>query len=204
MKNKPLNPIYAYFVVTLTIMSIVVCMLLEQPILYAFLIILSCTFILSYKLGHSIQDLLIMMYHGMLKVKVVIIMLSLVGIMISLWMLYGTVPALIYYGFKYLADTNVVLSAFLISTVISMVIGTAIGTLSIVAPVFMGLAIGLNVPLPLIVGALVSGAYLGDRTSPVSSSVNLTALVTESSIRQLVRNIFLTNPVISSLKTSKP
>ncbi len=86
-----------------------------------------------------------------------------------------------------MSNLNIVLAAFLISSIIAMVIGTAVGTLSITVPVFVGLAMGLHIPQALIVGALVSGAYLGDRTSPVSSSANLTAIVTDSVLIENVK-----------------
>jgi len=192
MYTKQVNAFYAYFILITTLASISICLLLGQPILYAFLIILGVSYIIGRHFGYSHKALRIMMYKGMRKVKVVIVMLSMVGMMISLWMQFGTIPALIFYGFKYLSNVNIVLAAFLISSIIAMVIGTAVGTLSITVPVFVGLAMGLHIPQALIVGALVSGAYLGDRTSPVSSSANLTAIVTDSVLIENVKKMLVT------------
>lgn len=192
MNPNQTNAFYAYFILIFTILAISFCLIMDVSIRYGFLTILMVTYGIARHFEYHHRAIAQMMFKGIRKVRPVIIMLSLIGMSISLWMQLGTIPALIFYGFKYLSHMNIVLAAFIISSIISMGIGTAIGTLSIVTPVFMGLAVGLEIPYPLIVGAMVSGAYLGDRTSPVSSSANLTALVTDSLLIENVKKMLFT------------
>ncbi len=79
-------------------------------------------------------------------------MMLLIGGLVALWMQIGTIPSLIYFGFKYLADFNLILTAFLICMAMSLMIGSAIGTLSTIGVVFLAIGQGIGIPSGLMVG----------------------------------------------------
>lgn len=110
----------------------------------------------------------------------VVSILALIGILIATWMSSGTVPGLIYYGLKLVTPQFLAVAAFVLTMATSLVLGTSIGTLSTVGVAVMGIAQSLSAPLPLIAGALVSGAFVGDRSSPLSSAFHLNTTMTES------------------------
>lgn len=105
------------------------------------------------------------------------ILLMIAGV-ISAWFLSGTVPALIYFGLKLVQPSFLVVIAFLLAAGTSMVLGTSVGTLSTMGTAVAGMGMVYGIDPALIGGALISGAMVGDRTSPVSGSFHLVATMT--------------------------
>lgn len=193
--NTRNNVYYTYLIIAVLIIAIISSLTFKFPLYNAIFIGLVATIIIALILGNPLIKALSLALSGVRKASVVLIVMSIVGILISMWMLSGTIPTMIYYGLQYLSTTNIILAAFIISAGVSMVLGTAIGTLSTIGSVFLSLSYALNVPLGPLVGALVSGAYLGDRTSPMSSSANLLASTTDTELR---------DNIIELLKSSVP
>ena len=144
------------------------------------------------KLGYSFKTLYTMMHGGVKKASIVLIVMSLIGMLSASWMLSGTIPNMMMLGFRYLSDINFMVAAFLITSAISMVLGTSIGTISTVGIPLLEIGRTMGVPLPFIAGVVVSGAYLGDRTSPMSSSANLLAAITESKLLDMIKSLLKT------------
>lgn len=188
MNKKIFNINIALITPILLLLSVI----FKIQIYIAIAVCLLITIIVNIIKGYSYKELFIMMKLGVMKVKYVIIMLFLIGILISVWMKMGTIPSMIYYGTNVLSNTNILLAAFLSCSVMSMIIGTGIGTLSTMGLVYIGITNGLNIPLAPVVGAIVSGAYLGDRTSPMSSSLNLISNVTEISLHRFLSKLIKT------------
>jgi NhaC family Na+:H+ antiporter len=132
--------------------------------------------------GYTPREIFFMLCNGIKSAWIVLAMMALIGILVGLWMMGGTIPTMMHLGFQYLTDLNFLLATFLITSMISMVLGTSLGTISTIGMALAGIGKGLGIPLPLMVGAIVSGGYLGDRTSPMSSSANLTAVITETKL----------------------
>lgn len=142
--------------------------------------------------GYTLKTLLAMALNGIKDAYIVLIIMCLIGIIIAIWMICGTIPALMYYGFNYLSNVNFLLAAFLISSFISLILGTSFGTISTAGIPLMGIGLGLGVPGYMTAGAIVSGAFLGDRTSPMSSSANLTAVITETDLYENIKHMIST------------
>ena len=96
-----------------------------------------------------------------------------VGMIIGTWMLSGTIPMLIYYGLKLLSPQLFLVCAFIITTIVSVCTGTSFGSAGTVGLALIGVAAGLGVNLPAAAGAIISGAYFGDKMSPLSDTTNL-------------------------------
>ncbi|OPL09328.1 MAG: hypothetical protein AVO33_00395 [delta proteobacterium ML8_F1] len=145
--------------------------------------------------GYSFNQMLKAGVQNLKLVQRAMILLGTISVIIPLWLQIGVLPNFIYYSVGVVSSLNPLLFGFLMATALSMVIGTALGTMTILVPLFMSIAYNLGIPEALMVGALVSGAYFGDRTSPMSAVNNLNAEVTQSNI-QLNMRLMLVSSVM--------
>jgi len=105
----------------------------------------------------------------------ILIMLT-VGVLIGSWMASGTIPMVIYYGLKLISPKFFLVTACLVCSITAVATGTSWGTIGTVGVAFIGIALGLGMPLGLAAGAIVCGAYFGDKMSPFSDIPNLAAV----------------------------
>lgn len=131
---------------------------------------------------------------GIGRVLVSLVLLLLIGILAGVWIEAGVVPAMIYYGLRLLSPRFFLASVMLICSVISAALGSW-GTAGTVGLAFMGLARVMGVDLPMAAGAIISGAYFGDKASPLSDTTNLAASVSEVDVFAHVRHMF---PLVAS------
>lgn len=106
-----------------------------------------------------------------------IYILLMIGALTSTWMLSGVVPTMIYYGLKIIHPSVFMVVTFLLCAIVSLLVGsswTTVGTIGI-AMLSAGQIIGL--PIGWLAGAIISGAYLGDKISPLSDTTNLSASI---------------------------
>jgi len=150
-------------------------------------------FMVAVKRGYRVKDILIMALKGAKKSFIVIKVFILIGVIMSMWMASGTVPAIVYYGIKLIRPDVFILSAFLISCFVSFLIGTSVGTSGTVGVALMVIAKGGGVSIPATAGAIIAGAYFGDRCSPMSSSASLVAHLTDTDIYNNVKNMIKTS-----------
>ena len=139
--------------------------------------------------GFSRQFLIEMAVLGSRKSFSVLIILLLIGALTAVWMAAGTVPALVYYGVKLINPQYFVLCAFLLTSAVSVLIGTSFGTVSTIGIALMAIARGSEIDLHLVAGAIIAGAYVGDRCSPLSSSAHLVASLTRTDIHINLKNM---------------
>ncbi|MBP8036741.1 MAG: Na+/H+ antiporter NhaC [Negativicutes bacterium] len=139
--------------------------------------IIACLFAL--KLGYSWDEMQQGMFDSISRVMIAILILIVVGMLIGVWILAGTIPTIIYWGLKLISPTSFLMTTFLICVVASTATGTSFGTMGTVGVALLGVGQALGFPLPMVVGAIVSGAYFGDKMSPVSDSTNIAASVCE-------------------------
>jgi len=158
-------------------------------------IVFALFFILALKRGHRARNLAAMALRGGRKAFIVIQVFLVIGVLIPSWIAAGTVPALVYHGLRIIRPNTFLLIAFLTSAVASTLIGTAVGTSGIVGIAFMLIARSGGANLAATAGAVISGAYFGDRCSPMSSSASLVAFLTSTDIYANVRNMVRTSIV---------
>jgi len=161
-------------------------------LLFGFIIANIITIIFLFKKGYKLKTLYKMMIAGIIECKVIFIIILLMGATISVWLSSGIVPGLIYYGFDYLKGINFVLAAFLSTMIISFIMGTAVGTLSTIGIAFLGIGTGLNIPAPILLGAIVSGSFIADKVAPISSLTNLTIQMTGTKYRDYLKSSLFT------------
>jgi Na+:H+ antiporter, NhaC family len=152
------------------------------------------------KRGFKLKSLIRMAVAGSQKSFSVINILLLIGTVTAVWMAAGTVPILVYWGIKFISPEYFIFSTFILTSVISVLTGTAFGTVSTIGVALMIVASGSGVNLNMIAGAIVAGAFFGDRCSPMSSSVNLVTTITQTEVYTNFKNMAVTTlyPLIVS------
>lgn len=121
-----------------------------------------------------------------------ILVLISIGILIGTWMIAGTIPMMIYYGLELINPSYIVLIAFIVSAIISIVTGTSWGSAGTVGVALMGIATGLGASLPATAGAIVAGAYFGDKISPLSDTTNLAPIAAGSELYEHIKHMLYT------------
>ena len=159
---------------------------------YPLLISLGIFIITFSRKGFSLTALLAMGIASSRKSLSVLGILLLIGAVTAVWMASGTIPALVYYGIQLIHPQYFVLSAFVLTSLISLLLGTSFGTVSTVGVALMIAAQGSGINPHLIAGAIIAGAYFGDRCSPMSSSANLVASVTQTKLYKNIRAMIAT------------
>lgn len=130
--------------------------------------------------------------HGCNIAMIPCLILMLIGALISTFIAAGTIPTLIYYGLKIINPSIFLFTAALVCCIASMATGSSYTTGATFGVAFIGISMGLGIPLPMTAGAVISGAIFGDKMSPVSDSTNLAAGVAEAPLFDHVRSMFYT------------
>ena len=124
-------------------------------------------------LGHKWDSIEKMMMDGIYKALQSICILIIVGILIGVWINAGVVPTMIYYGLKIMHPAIFFIAAVLICSITSLATGTSWGTMGTMGVALMGIGFGLDMNPAMTAGAILSGAYFGDKMSPLSDTTNL-------------------------------
>ncbi len=130
---------------------------------------------LGFKSGRSWSHLLKHVVSGIESIFPAILMLLLVGSLVSSWVVSGIVPAMIYYGLAVLDPAWFLVSACLVCAVVAVSSGSSWTTIATVGIALMGIGVSMAIPAPAVAGAVISGAYFGDKLSPLSDTTNLAA-----------------------------
>ncbi len=162
------------------------------PLYYGFIAGIVFTVIVLKKSGYALKELLETIVSAVFEVKNLIIVILFIGATTSIWLASGVVPTIMYYGFTYMEGVNFLMAAFLIMTAVSYFMGTAIGTMSTVGISLSGIGLGLGIPLNLMVGVLVSGAFIADKISPLSGLVNLTMTAINRNYKDILKSTLVT------------
>ncbi|RKY80020.1 Na+/H+ antiporter NhaC [candidate division KSB1 bacterium] len=124
-----------------------------------------------------------------------ILILMIIGTMIGTWIKAGIVPSMIYYGLKLLSPTYFLTATLLICSIVSLGTGSSWATAGTVGVAFIGIGKGLGIPVQIVAGAIISGAYFGDKMSPLSDTTNLAPAVAGTDIFSHIRHmIYTTTP----------
>ncbi|MGL6160427.1 Na+/H+ antiporter NhaC [Microbulbifer sp.] len=118
--------------------------------------------------------------------------LILVGMLVGTWISSGTVPLLIYYGLELINPAWFLAASMLLCSVVAVVIGSSWTTVGTVGLALVGIGTTFGIPVYWTVGAVVSGAFFGDKVSPLSDTTNLAAAVTETNVFDHIRNMMPT------------
>ena len=121
-----------------------------------------------------------------------ILILLLIGMMSSAWMISGVVPTLIYYGIQWMSPLFFLPCACVIASVISLVTGPSWTTIATIGIALMGIGDALGIPSAYTAGAVISGAYFGDKMSPMSDTTVLASSVAGADLFAHIRYMMYT------------
>ena len=102
-----------------------------------------------------------------------ILILGILGCLIASWMAAGTIPSMMYYGIKVISPKVFLLTACILCSIVSLATGSSWSTAGSMGVALIGVGTALGFPVAMTAGAVVSGAYFGDKMSPLSDTTNL-------------------------------
>lgn len=121
----------------------------------------------------SIKTMVNEIWENLKSVFVPIMILFLVGALAGTWLISGIIPAMVYYGLQVLSPTIFLPASVIIAAIISIATGSSWTTSATVGIALIGIGSALGIPTGMIAGAVISGAYFGDKMSPLSDTTNL-------------------------------
>lgn len=142
--------------------------------------------------GYSWDEIMDSIVSKLAKAMPVIMILICVGGLIGTWMVSGTIPYMVYWGLKLIDPQYILITAFFLTSVISVCTGTSWGSAGTVGIALMGVAASMDASLAAAAGAVVSGAYFGDKISPISDSTNFAAIVADTNLYSHIHHLMYT------------
>jgi len=149
--------------------------------------------VIGWRAGYTLEQLQEAAVHSVSSGISAMFILLAVGSLIGTWAMSGTIVAMVYYGLHLLHPNYFYVTAALICAVVSMSIGsswTVVGTIGIG---LMGIAENMGLNPAISAGAIISGAYFGDKSSPLSDSVNLAAVAVDAGLYDHIKNALWTS-----------
>jgi len=147
--------------------------------------------VIAMRHGHGWDDIQRSTGEKLASVLPVILILLSIGMLIGTWMFSGTIPALVYYGIKLVNPQFMIITAFLLTAAMSLT-GSSWASAGTIGVALMGVAAAIDAPLAATAGAVVSGAYFGDKLSPLSDSTNICAIGANANLYDHIRNMVYT------------
>jgi NhaC family Na+:H+ antiporter len=135
------------------------------------------------------------MLNGITNSLQAIVILAIIGILIGVWILSGVVPTLLYYGLKILHPKIFLPATLIICSITSLATGSSWGTSGTIGIALIGIGDGLGFPLPVVAGAVLSGAYFGDKMSPLSDTTNMAPAMVGTDLYTHIKHMTYTTGV---------
>ena len=171
---------------------LLLCIIFDFSILYALVAGLVLFLLYGRKKGFSWKELGRMALSGVKKVKNVLISFLFIGILTALWRDAGTIPTIVCCAASIIKPSVFLLMTFLLNCLVSCLTGTAFGTSATMGVICATVAAAIGINPVLVGGAVLSGAYFGDRCSPVATSALLVAQLTHTDIFNNIKNMLRT------------
>ena len=127
-----------------------------------------------------------------------ILILAVVGLMLGSWMAGGIIPSMMYFGIKVISPAIFLFTACLLCSIVSLATGSSWSTAGSMGVALVGVGTALGYPAAMTAGAVVSGAYFGDKMSPLSDTTNLAPAVAGSNLFDHVKHMIWTVSLYTS------
>ena len=171
------------------------CIVADISIIYALIFGYILFFVYALKNGFSFVEAFKISVAGIKTVKTILVTFVLIGALTALWRAGGTIPALVCYSSKMIEPRLFIMIVFLLNCLVSFLTGTAFGTSATMGAICVVIANALEVNPVITGGAVLSGAYFGDRCSPVSTSALLVCAITGTDIYKNIRRMLITSGI---------
>ncbi len=140
----------------------------------------------------NLKTMLIEIIENFKSIFVPVIILFLVGALAGTWLVSGIIPAMVYYGLQVLNPTIFLPASVIIAAIISIATGSSWTTSATVGIALVGIGTALGIPTGMIAGAVISGAYFGDKMSPLSDTTNLAPAMAGTDLFTHIRYMSIT------------
>ncbi|WP_408008363.1 Na+/H+ antiporter NhaC [Pseudalkalibacillus sp. A8] len=147
---------------------------------------------IAWRYGFKWNDIEEGFYKGIRLALPAILIIIMVGLTIGSWIGGGIVATMIYYGLKLITPSMFLVSICVISAIVTLAIGSSWSTMGTIGVAGMGIGISMGIPAPMAAGAIISGAYFGDKMSPLSDTTNLAAGITGTDLFKHIHHMFYT------------
>ncbi|MFB4167054.1 Na+/H+ antiporter NhaC [Virgibacillus sp. JSM 102003] len=121
-----------------------------------------------------------------------IFLFLLIGILISSWMISGTIPVLMSTGFTLIGGTWFYAIVFAVTAIVGVSLGSSLTTTATIGVAFIGMGSAMDASMAITAGAIVSGAFFGDKMSPLSDTTNLASTIVQVDLFEHIRHMSLT------------
>ncbi|MET3576341.1 Na+/H+ antiporter NhaC [Bhargavaea ullalensis] len=148
--------------------------------------------LVAYKSGFSFKEIEEMMYKGIKLALPAVVIIMLVGLVIGSWMGGGIVASMIFYGLKILNPSFFLVAICVICGIVSLAVGSSWSTMGTIGVAGMGIGLSMGLSPGMIAGAIISGAYFGDKLSPLSDTTNLAAGLTGTELIDHIKHMLWT------------
>ncbi|SFD99922.1 transporter, NhaC family [Lentibacillus persicus] len=142
--------------------------------------------------GVSFKDLEEGMIAGARSGMAAVFLFLLIGILISSWMISGTIPLLISTGFTFVGGTWFYGIVFAVTAIIGVSLGSSLTTVATIGVAFIGMGDAMDASMAMTAGAIVSGAFFGDKMSPLSDTTNLASTIVQVDLFDHIKHMGLT------------
>ncbi|MDO4219104.1 MAG: Na+/H+ antiporter NhaC family protein [Synergistaceae bacterium] len=160
---------------------------------YSIIIALLFGFVLFFSYGlikkHSFSEMLNLTKEGLKKSWKIAVIMGLIGCLAAIWRASGTIAYIVFYASNVCIPSLILLMSFWSCAAVAFLLGTAIGTSATMGIICMTLAASMQISPFLVGGAVLSGCYLGDICSPISSTLLLVTEVTKTSLFTNMKNV---------------
>jgi Na+:H+ antiporter, NhaC family len=153
--------------------------------------------LISWRLGYSWENIETSVVKSISSAMGAMLILLVIGSLSGTWLISGIVPAMIYYGLKILNPTIFLFAACIVCCIVSLATGSSWSTIATVGIALLGIGKTLGIHEGVIAGALISGAYFGDKMSPLSDTTNLAPAMAGTDLFTHIRYmVFTTAPTL--------
>jgi NhaC family Na+:H+ antiporter len=145
--------------------------------------------IIGYYLGFKWSEMQEFLVKGVGYTVPVVLLLFIIGSIVGTWILSGAIPLLIYYGLAIISPMAFIPTAAITTGIMSIAIGSSFTSIATVGVALMAVGLGMGFPPGIVAGAIISGAFLGDKLSPLSDTTNMAPAMADTDLFSHVRHM---------------
>ena len=148
--------------------------------------------IFGMQVGYTWKDMEAGIIKSISSAMQAILILLIIGALAGTWLISGIIPSMIYYGVQFMSPTFFLVSACIISAIVALSTGSSWSTIATIGVALLGIGQAFDIHVGLTAGAIISGAYFGDKMSPLSDTTNLAPAMAGTDLFTHIRHMVYT------------
>ncbi|OOF44971.1 Na+/H+ antiporter NhaC [Rodentibacter rarus] len=145
--------------------------------------------LVAMKFGYRWESIEQGIYRGIKMALPAIVIIIMIGLTIGAWLGGGIVATMIYYGLKLISPSLFLFTICIICGIVTLSIGSSWSTMGTIGVAAIGIGLSIGIPTPMVAGAVISGAYFGDKISPLSDTTNLASGITGTDLFEHIKHM---------------